>query len=898
MADIRTDDAERRPEATVVPTAEGAAGPVAVHDVDEEPIEANRRLFEGWRYMVVAVAAGLYAFFHLASLNGLSIADWTGVRLPFLPTLPMETWNFRIVHIAGALALGFVLFSARPFEDRETPALGWAAYAMGALALWSCGVALWFGVQIANGAMWNGIDETIRFREIWLYGVPLLAATGGSVVLGWVHRRRREGFAAPDVALALCGLAVAIYLITIYGTAMRNSTGTPFAPIGMSLASVAGTALILELTRRVAGMALILISAVFLLYVFTGQYLPGFLNTPAIEWPRFFSQLYTDAGILGPTTAVSSTYIILFIIFAAFLQASRVGEYFVNFAFAAAGRARGGPAKVAIFASGLMGMINGTSAGNVVATGSLTIPLMKKVGYKSTTSGAVEAAASTGGQIMPPIMGAGAFIMAEITGIPYTEIAIAAIIPAILYFVSIYFMVDFEAAKLGMRGMREDELPKFKEMAKRVFLFIPIVILIVALFMGYSVIRAGTLATAAAAVVSWLTPHRMGARAIGRAFEIAGIMSIQIIAVCACAGVIVGVISLTGVGARFSNLLLGIAGASEFLALVFAMLIAILLGMGMPTTAAYAVAASVVAPGLVDLGIQPLTAHFFVFYFAVVSAITPPVALASYAAAGISGANPMETSVASFKIGIAAFVVPFMFFYNAALLGDGSWPMIARALLTATAGVYLLSAGVQGWFLGSRAAWFMRLGARRRRVLHDRGRDRHRPRRPRPRRRGLGRAARVPPRPRRRPGRARRRLRCGGSRSRPPRTPSSKTPTPSTRAPAPRGRSHGGTTTPCRWPPPTTPCWPCSRTDASAARRRPGPSRRTLRRSRPSRRTRCWSSTRRATRGCAPSSRAPSPRAPRRGSAPASRRCATRSSTPSPRARSTCSKPTRSRSPS
>ncbi|MEL6211278.1 MAG: TRAP transporter large permease subunit, partial [Pseudomonadota bacterium] len=237
-----------------------------------------------------------------------------------------------------------------------------------------------------------------------------------------------------------------------------------------------------------------------------------------------------------------------------------------------------------------------------------------------------------------------------------------------------------------------------------------IIILIVALFMGYSVIRAGTLATVAAAVVSWLTPYRMGIRSVVKAFELAGVMSIQIIAVCACAGIIVGVISLTGVGARFSNLLLGLAEASQLLALFFAMCIAILLGMGMPTTAAYAVAASVVAPGLVNLGIPTLTAHFFVFYFAVVSAITPPVALASYAAAGISGANPMETSVASFKIGIAAFIVPFMFFYNSAILMDGTWFEVGRAGITAVFGVFLLSSGVQGWFMGGRAAWFIRVG--------------------------------------------------------------------------------------------------------------------------------------------------------------------------------------------
>ena len=688
-------------------------GPVLAEGVDDEPVEHNRRIFEGTSYYLIAGFSAFYALFHMAALNGWSIKGWTGIDVPLLPVLPMETWNFRVVHIAGALLLGFLLYSARDFPDEDKGSrhpLDYLAWLTLLPALYACWTALGFANQIAGGVMWNGIDEAIRNAEVYHYGYPLLVATVAGIVIGWFRPRVRGSIAPADIVLGVCAVGVAIYLITIYGTLMRNSTGTPFAPIGISIAAVAGTLLIMELTRRVAGMALIVISAVFLVYVFVGEMLPGFLNAPNITWQRFFSQVYTDAGILGPTTAVSSTYIILFIIFAAFLQASKVGDYFVNFAFAAAGRARGGPAKVAIFASGLMGMINGTSAGNVVATGSLTIPLMKKVGYKPTTAGAVEAAASTGGQIMPPIMGAGAFIMAEITGIPYTDIAIAAIVPAILYFVSIYFMVDFEAAKLGMRGMREDELPKFRDMARRVFLFLPIIILIGALFMGYSVIRAGTLATASAAVVSWFTPYRMGFRSVTKAFELAGIMSIQIIAVCACAGIIVGVISLTGVGARFSSVLLDIAEANQLLALFFAMCIAILLGMGMPTTAAYAVAASVVAPGLVQLGIPQLTAHFFVFYFAVVSAITPPVALASYAAAGISGANPMATSVASFKIGISAFIVPFMFFYNGALLMDGTWLEVIRATATAIFGVFLLSSGIQGWWVGARANVIFRAG--------------------------------------------------------------------------------------------------------------------------------------------------------------------------------------------
>ena len=691
-------------------------GPLVAEGADEEVIEYNRRLYGGWFHWAMAAALAIYAFFHIAALNGLSIRDMTGgaVNLPFLPRLPMESWTYRTVHIAGATALGFLMFSGTSFSERTGTGrdrlFSILAYLLMIPALFSLGVTFWFQSLIAAGTSWNGMDPTIQFNERWLFGIPLIAATFGAIALSWVHQRPRARVNPADLVLVVAALAVASYFVAIYNTPIRATTGTSFAPLGISLAGIAGTALILELTRRVTGLALPIIAGVFLVYVWLGHLAPGVLNSPQIALQRFFSQVYTDVGILGQTTAVSSTYIILFIIFAAFLQASKVGEYFINFAFALTGRQRGGPAKVAIFASGLMGMINGTSAGNVVATGSLTIPLMHKVGYDKKTSGAIEAAASTGGQIMPPIMGAGAFIMAEITGIPYQEIAIAAIIPSILYFASVYFMVDLSAARIGMMGMRPEELPKLKAMMKQVFLFLPIIILIAALFAGYSVIRAGTYATAAAAAVSWLTPYRMGPRSIAYAFQIAGSMSIQIIAVCACAGIIVGVISLTGVGARFSNLLLGLAGVSQLLAMFFAMVIAILLGMGMPTTAAYAVAASVVAPGLIRLGIDPLTAHFFVFYFAVVSAITPPVALASYAAAGISGADPMATSFASFKIGLAAFIVPFMFFYNGALLMNAPWLEILQALTTALVGVYFLAAAVQAWLWGKAAGPLTRVG--------------------------------------------------------------------------------------------------------------------------------------------------------------------------------------------
>ncbi len=660
-----------------------------------EPISANvdsirgSRL-KGWQGKAFGLLCVLYAAWHLYSLN----------------IAPLETWLFRILHISGALVLGFGLtgvFMAGTDRRRRNDRLERIIAVIAgipvvfALALTAYGLNQYW----TTGAIENP-DTTYAY-----FGVALAVGTMLAIVAGWFVRGRDGYVSAIDWVLVLASLASTGFIVmSLDALNLRLRAGTPFADPQNAWAAFVAVALMLELTRRVAGSALVVIATVFVAYSFLGPWLPGFLEHRGYDAKRFFSYLFTDNGILGPTTAVSSTYIILFIIFAAFLQSSKVGDYFVNLAFATAGRARGGPAKVAVFASGLMGMINGTSAGNVVSTGALTIPLMKRVGYRPQSAGAIEAAASTGGQIMPPIMGAGAFIMAEITGIPYTELVIAALIPAALYFISIYFMVDFEARRLKMRGMTEDEVPKFRKLAKQAFLFLPILMLIGSLFLGYSVIRAGTLAIASAAVVSWLTPYRMGVRQIVEALRNGSQMSIQIISVCATAGIIVGVISLTGVGARFSSLLFELAETSKLLALIFSMMISIILGMGMPTTAAYAVAASVVAPGLIELGIEPLIAHFFVFYFAVVSAITPPVALAAYAGAAIAGAEPMRTSATAFRVGLAAFIVPYMFFYSPGLLMEAGWPEIIRNAMTAIIGVYFLSGAVQGYLMGPLApAW-------------------------------------------------------------------------------------------------------------------------------------------------------------------------------------------------
>ncbi|MGY6411811.1 MAG: TRAP transporter permease [Alkalilacustris sp.] len=726
--------------------------------VDREIVMSNQRTPPGWLGVALAGACILYTAFHLGVMN----------------VYPLETWTYRLAHVTGGLILGFLIYSATVFDD-DHPVAGRSAveWGMAALAALGIGTALvqivWAVATDARIPMGAPADMYLR-----TFGWPLAAGTAVALVASWMFPGRDRGqIALADALLAVAALTVGIYIIA-HAEFLRNRAGV-FPHVNDMWAAIVGIALILELTRRLAGLALVIIVGVFIAYGFVGPWLPGFFQHRGFAPERFFARIYTDIGVLGPTTAVSSTYIILFITFAAFLQASRVGEYFINFAFAAAGGARGGPAKVAIFGSGLMGMINGTSAGNVVSTGSLTIPLMKKVGYRPQTAASVEAAASSGGQIQPPIMGAGAFIMAEITGIQYREIVIAAIIPAVLYFVSVYFMVDKEALRLGMKGLPRRELPQFRAMARQAYLFIPIVMLIGALYVGYSVIRAGTVAMVAAFAVSWVRVfiegredgwlnHIMGmllcvlalmplvvgaqilihgwgdtggvqlvasfvaaamavvglwwaARGDGRmavafgkavehfrmipyAFEIAAKMSLQLVAVCAAAGVIVGVIAITGVGTRLSGVLMAIAGQSQILALFFAMVVAIILGMGMPTTAAYAVAASVMAPGLIRMGIEPLTAHFFIFYYAVLSAITPPVALASYAGAAIARSDPMKTSVESFKIGLAAFVVPFMFFYSSALLMQGEWYEVLHVFLTACLGIYLLASAVQGWFFG------------------------------------------------------------------------------------------------------------------------------------------------------------------------------------------------------
>jgi TRAP transporter 4TM/12TM fusion protein len=469
----------------------------------------------------------------------------------------------------------------------------------------------------------------------------------------------------------------------------------------------AGTFMVLELTRRAAGMALPILAGVFILYAFVGPWMPGVLHHNGISADVFFSYIYSMQGIHGITTDVSATYIILFIAFATFLNASKAGDFFNDLSIALVGWARGGPAKVAVISGILFGTISGSAVGNVVASGMITIPMMRRVGYDRSTAAAIEATSSTGGQITPPIMGAGAFIMAEILGIPYTDIAIAAIIPTLLFYIACYVHCDLHARKHDLHGVPRHELPTILSVLKRGHLLLPVVLLIVLLLMGYSVFRAGSVGIIAAVVASWLSgrTERMGPRAIVETLSLSAKEAVQLMAICACAGIIVGVIALTGIGGRFSNMVLAVAGTSKLLALIFAMLIALVLGMGMPTTAAYAVAASVVAPGLAQMGVEPLTAHLFIFYYAVISAITPPVALASFAAAGMANADPWKTSFVALKLGLATFIVPFMFFFGPELLFRGEWFAILAVFVSASLGVFLLASSTEGWFAGGRIGW-------------------------------------------------------------------------------------------------------------------------------------------------------------------------------------------------
>jgi TRAP transporter 4TM/12TM fusion protein len=404
-------------------------------------------------------------------------------------------------------------------------------------------------------------------------------------------------------------------------------------------------------------------------------------------------------GVFGIPIGVSATYIVVFIIFGAFFEKAGGGRAIMDFGKSVAGQFRGGPAKIAVVTSALFGTFSGSAVANVYGTGTFTIPMMKRLGYRPSFAGAVEAAASTGGQIMPPVMGAAAFVMAEFLGVSYTRVMAAAAIPAILYYLAIFVVVDLEAARIGLKGLSREELPRAKDLLRQAHHILPLVVLAWALISGYSPMRSGVLGVLATIALSFLRKEdRLTPRRLFEALVVSGRRTVMMGVATAVSGIIIGIVTLTGVGLNFVGLVVSLSGGIPLVSLVLVMIATIILGMGVPTTVAYIIVAAVVIPALKSLGFAPLPAHMFAFYFAVISMITPPVAPASLAAAQIAGAEFFQTGFTACRLGLIAFVVPFMFIYSPELLLIGTPAAIVLAAISSCVGVVALSMGVFGWF--------------------------------------------------------------------------------------------------------------------------------------------------------------------------------------------------------
>jgi len=472
---------------------------------------------------------------------------------------------------------------------------------------------------------------------------------------------------------------------------------------------------ILELTRRCFGVAIPLIAVIFLLYLLFGGYLPAsFLGHPGWMFGAAIDALNSPAGIFGITLSVFVRVVILFMLFSALFQTAGAGEFFLKLSYAITGRWRGGPAKAAVIASSLFGTISGSAVANVVVTGSFTIPLMKRVGYERNFAGAVEATASTGGQIMPPIMGAGAFIMAEYLGVPYTKVMIAGFIPAFLYYIGVFGMVDLEAVKTRLKGLPREETPRlWPVFRERWYMLFPLVILLYALIVaGWSLTRAALGAIVSLVVLSWVRRDtRLGPAKLMEGLADGAKSSLSLGVLLATIGIVVGATTMSGFAVSFSSAVMHLGAGNLFMVLVLIAIVCLILGMGMPTTAAYIIAASVGTPTLIKLGVMPLAAHMFVFYFACISAITPPVCVAVFTAAAIAGGELGKTAVHAIKLGLSAFIVPFLFVYSPVLIAEGSFGAILQAFVTATIGVLSLSMSLAGipYFGNLKWHWWQRV---------------------------------------------------------------------------------------------------------------------------------------------------------------------------------------------
>jgi len=537
-----------------------------------------------------------------------------------------------------------------------------------------------------------------------------------SLVLSFLLWPRRKGDTPDrvpwvDLGLAALSLGVVGYMFVRYEYVVnRFPTAHPLEPADMVVGSIA-ILLVLEAARRTLGAALSIVAIVFLVYAILGPWMPGWLYHRGLSLEIIIDQSYfTTEGVFGVPMTVAGTYVILFIIFGAYLEKSGAGQFFTNFANAIAGGARGGPGKVAVVSSSLFGTISGSAVANVMVDGWLTIPMMKKTGFKPEAAAAIEAVASTGGQIMPPIMGAAAFVMAEFMGKSYTDIMIAAAIPALFYYGALFAAIHFNAVRSGLKGLPREELPVLGYIiVRQAHLFLPVIVLLVLLLYGFTPTYGAIMATIGLIAISWLRPATgLRPKACIEALRDGAVHTVPVAMACACAGIVIGIVLQTGLALRFTAFLIDFTSGSLLPALFITMLAGIILGMGMPTTPAYIMQAALLVPAIIKLGVEPMAAHMFAFYFSCLSAVTPPVALAVYAAASIGGADLWRSGIQAVKFAAAGFIVPFFFIYNPALLFAGPWEDILRAVVTGSVGVVALAAGLEGHFLRP-ASWLERL---------------------------------------------------------------------------------------------------------------------------------------------------------------------------------------------
>lgn len=538
-----------------------------------------------------------------------------------------------------------------------------------------------------------------------------LALVLGSIFLAVPARKGHPSNRVPwyDIVLCLAGLAVGVYVAFFYPQViMRLAFPTP----DKIILGIVGALIVLEATRRTTGWSLVIVATAFILYARFTHFMPGDFYARGAPWDKLAISLYLDAGgMLGFPLWVISTMVFAFIFFGQVLFLTGGGRFLTDFSLATMGRFRGGPAKMAIVASSLFGTISGSAVANVSTTGVVTIPLMKNAGYRPHVAAAIEAVASTGGQLAPPVMGVAAFLMAEMLAIPYAQVALAAAIPALLYYVALFTQVDLEAAKQGLRGLPKEQLPSITSVARTGWLFvIPLVVVVYTLFvLNFEPGKAGIAATASALVLSLIRRDtRPTLRRFFSILEATGGAMLDLGAIGATVGLIIGAISLSGVGFTFSFLLVGLGQDNLILLLVLTALTSMILGMGLPTGAVYILLAVLVGSAMEKLGILPIAAHLFFFYFGMLSMITPPVCLATFAAAAIAGSDPLKTGIEAMRLGIIAYIVPFIFVFSPALLLQASPLTVVLGVVTAIAGAVLLGIAFIG-FLFRRIAWGSRL---------------------------------------------------------------------------------------------------------------------------------------------------------------------------------------------